>query len=249
MRIARHFFLLLVFVLIAAFNLYAQENSSGRNAENSDQLWLQAQINKELPKKFTIGLRYRLKLENQFSQFRAGGIYGIVGYKVNKYLALQVRYKFFSSRFKNEHTFFAGITGDYRYKDFKISLRSAYQRTHEYFNKTYEPGHEPVNQWRNRLQLSYDLHKRWGIYASAEPYFVFDTRYIALQRIRTITGVNWKFAKYSTLNLSYTFQPKFDGNRPVNEHILGLAIEVDLPKKFKKKKKSKNNSIPVAPKQ
>ncbi len=241
-----HIVLLLVLTLFT-FCAQAQETSSARNVENSDQFWLQFQVSKELPKNFTLGLQYRLKVENQFSQFRSGGIYGYVSYKVNKYLSTQVLYKYYTSRFKDEHTFFASLTTGYKYKDFKISLRGAYQRTYEYFSDRYQPGHEPINQWRNRLMLRYDVHKDWNVYISAEPYLLFDARSIMLQKIRASTGVNWNFAKYSTVNLFYTFQPKFDGKRPENEHILGLSFEVDLPKKFKKKKKGKGKDSNTAP--
>lgn len=245
----RYIFLLMLSAVMFAAN--AQETSSGSATENNEQMWLQAQISKELPKNFTVGIQYRLKLDNMFTHFRSNGIYTTLGYKINKYVAAQVLYKFYTSPTKNEHTFYAALTTDYRYKDFKISLRGAYQRTHEYFNKTYEPGHEPINQWRNRLLLRYDLHKDFNIYVSAEPYILFDTRSIMLQKVRATTGFNWNFVKYTTLNLFYTFQPKFDGKRPENEHILGISLEVDLPKKFKKKKgKNKaKDAAPVSPKQ
>lgn len=247
LRTLRYTCLLLLSAIVLASQ--AQETNSTNAAENSDQLWLQFQISKELKKNFTIGLQYRLRLENQFSQFRGNSVYGIVGYKINKYLATQVVYQFYTTPRKNEHTFFASMTGDYRYKDFKITLRTAYQRTHEYFNKTYEPGHEPVNQWRNRLLLRYDVHKDWNIYVSAEPYLKFDASRIFLEKVRASTGINWHFYKYSTVNLFYIYQPKFASKRPENEHILGLSFEVDLPKKFKKKKGKNKGTAPVSPRQ
>lgn len=206
--------------------------------EQDRQLWLIYRFNKDLKKGFNVGAQYQLRLGNNMSSFRASRFYGIVGYRINKYLATQFVYKYATSYRRDEHIFFVSATGRYRWDYFTLSYRMAYQRVHQYFARNYEPGREPQNEWRHRVTLRYEVHRTFDVYTYVEPYILFVNQRTFFDRLRTSVGVDWHFYKYNTLNVFYIFQPEYNRARPQWQHTLGLSFELDLPKKLKKKKKT-----------
>lgn len=215
---------------------YGQEQAPSQNR----QLWLWFQFTKQLPKKFTIGFQYQLRLGNNMTRFTGENFYANLGYKVNKYLSAGFTYQYFTSNKVDNHTFFFNLTAKYRYRRFTVGVRTAYQYVTEYFANRYEKGHEPVNEWRNRLFLKYAVNRDWTIYAYSEPYLFFDPKYnargIYVDKIRNLIGVDWQVYKYNTIGLFYYFQPEFTGKRPEYQHVIGLVYDLDLPKKVNWKK-------------
>jgi hypothetical protein len=125
-------------------------------------------------------------------------------------------------------------------KNFTFQYRTAYQRINEYFNASYEQGHEPVNEWRNRVTVKYSINSDWDVYAFTEPYLNFNSKANAqglyVNKIRNLIGVDWHFYKYNTVGLFYFLQPEFFGKKPSYQHVFGLIYDIDLPKKVKWKK-------------
>ncbi|MCW5908095.1 MAG: DUF2490 domain-containing protein [Chitinophagales bacterium] len=204
------------------------------------QMWMWFQFSKQLPKKFTVGAQYQLRLGSDISNLPAHNFYGVVGYRINPYLSTQFTYQFFTSRKSDNHTFFVSITARYRYKNFTFRYRSAYQRVHEYFAQRYERGHEPVNEWRNRVSIQYRINPQFDVFIFCEPYLNFNPKANAkglyVNKIRNLIGVDWHFYRYNTLGVFYIFQPEFFSKRPQLQHVIGTVYEFDLPKKVKWKK-------------
>ncbi len=223
-------------LFFTATQLYAQDRTPSQNR----QLWFWLQFTKQLPKKFSIGFQYQLRLGNNMTKFTGENFYANLGYKINKYVSTSFTYQFFTSNKVNNHTFFFSLTGKYRYRDFTVGVRTAYQYVTEYFSRRYDPGHEPVHELRNRLFLKYAVASNWTVYAYCEPYLFFDPKYnsrgIWVDKIRNLVGVDWQVYKYNTIGLFYFFQPEFTGKRPEYQHVVGLVYDFDLPKKVNWKK-------------
>lgn len=224
---------------------FAQDAGPKKNR----QLWLWFQFTKQLPKKFSIGFQYQVRFDHNMRRFSGENFYAVLGYRINKYLSTQFTYQFFTSPKVDNHTFFISLTGKYRVGPVSFGLRTAYQHVNEYFARRYEPGHEPVDEWRNRVTIKYDFARNWDIYAYCEPYLLFSAKPnaqgIYLEKMRNLIGVDWSFYKYNTIALFYFFQPEFTGKRPEYQHVIGLVYDFNLPKKvnwkkfFHPKKKSK----------
>ncbi len=225
------------FVLLLLCMTLCIHTVSALNPEQDRQVWLWFKFTKQLPKKFTVGAQYQLRIGNDVSGFTGQNFYGSVGYRINKYLSSQFTYQFFNSYKTDNHTFFFSLTARYKIKHFTFQYRSAYQRIHEYFNSSYEKGHEPVNEWRNRITIKYSINNDWDVYAFTEPYLNFDPKANAkglfVNKIRNLIGIDWHFYKYNTVGLFYFLQPELFGKRPSYQHVVGLVYDFDLPKKVK----------------
>ena len=228
------FRLLLLGLLLGVFCTgYAQE-------EVQDfQVWTGGKLKADLPKRFSVSAAYQLRLEQDATKVKGSYISAEVGYEIiKKYLSAELEYRYVTSPDKDRHRFGFGLLGKYDYKKFTFSLRTVYQREHEYFNTAYEKGHEPTNYLRNRLQVKWDLPKRFEAYVSVEPFVRFSNKFNDVDRVRTIGGVTWEFVKNHSFDLFYLFQADVNVSKPGMGHGIGLMYAWDLPK-FKSKRKKK----------
>jgi hypothetical protein len=199
-------------------------------------LWAGVQISKDLPRNFSIGGQYQIRLNRNFGNINWHYFYGNVGYRFNKYLAAGLVYRYGTSTRIDRHAFAVTLTARYKAKDWMVAYRTAYQRKQPYFNRSYEPGLEPQNLWRHRFLVQYSINKRWDIYAFTELFFRFTNQRNYLQRLRNSIGVDWEFYKYNTITVAYIFQPEIFEPRPRWSHILGITYQFDIPRKMKWKK-------------
>lgn len=200
--------------------------------------WTGLQLNLDLPKNFSFSAQYQLRLDNNLYRIRGSYFSGSLQYDIyKKYLSAEVEYRYKTSRWGDQHRFGIGLTGKYKYKKVSFSLRSVYQRGHEYFNSTYESGHEPTNYWRNRLQVKIDLKKRFELFASAEPYVRFSNKYNGVDRFRTVAGMGCEFVKTHHIQVFYLNQFSVGKKRPTMQHNVGVMYAWDIPKFWKKSKK------------
>ncbi len=201
-------------------------------------LWTGVQLNLDLPRNFSFSTQYQLRLDNDLYRVRGSYFSGSLQYDIiKKYLSAEVEYRYKTSRWGDQHRFGIGLTAKYKYKKVSFSLRSVYQRGHEYFNSSYESGHEPTNYLRHRLQVKLDLKKRFELFASVEPYVRFSNKYNGIDRFRSIAGVGWEFVKTHHLQLFYLNQFSIGRKNPAMQHNTGISYSWDVPKFWKKNKK------------
>ncbi|MCW5908470.1 MAG: DUF2490 domain-containing protein [Chitinophagales bacterium] len=204
------------------------------------QLWTGVQISKDLPKRFSIGAQYQLRLDNDVSQVKGSYFSANIGYTIlKKYLSVELEYRYVASPDKDRHRFGIDLIGKYKWKKVAFTNRLSYQREHEYFNSRYERGHEPTNYIRNRFKVRYDLPKRFEVYASIEPFVKISNKFRNVDRVRTVAGAGWEFVKNHHFDLFYLYQIDVNVRRPKMGHGIGLMYGWDIPR-FKKKKAKKS---------
>ena len=206
---------------------------------NDAQLWAGIQLNKDLPKRFSISAQYQARFDNGILHFKAMYVYASVDYElVKKYLSAGIEYRYSTSNKRDLHRFGFSVTGKYKYKKIAFSGRVVYQREHEYFSTSYENGHEPTNYIRTRFQIKWDFKKRWCAYISFEPFIRISNKFNNIDRVRNTAGLDWEFVKTHHVNLFYNFQPDINQKTPEMAHIIGLNYTWDIPDFNKKKKKN-----------
>lgn len=220
-------------MLLHVVLLYAQEELRDL------QLWTGIEINKDLPKRFSAGVQYQLRLDNDATQLKGSYISANLGYAiVKKYLSVELEYRYVTSPDKDRHRFGIDLIGKYTWKKITFANRLSYQREHEYFNSRYESGHEPTNYIRNRFKFQYDLPKRFKVYSSIEPFIRISNKFRNIDRVRVVAGATWDFVKNHRFDLFYLYQTDINVTRPQIGHGLGLMYGWDIPKmKIKKTKK------------
>lgn len=199
-------------------------------------MWAGVQISKDLPRNFSIGGQYQIRLDRNFGDIKWHYFYGNLGYRINNYLSTGLVYRYGTSTTVDRHSFAATITARYKGANWMVSYRTAYQRKQPYFNSSYEPGLEPQNLWRHRFLAQYSITKRLDIFAFSELFFRFTNQRNYLQRLRNSVGVDWEFYKYNTITIAYIFQPEIFEPKPKWSHVLGITYQFDIPRKMNWKK-------------
>lgn len=213
-------------------------SSSAQHFRHEAGMWMGTQLSLDLPKRFNVSAQYQLRLDRNLFRVRGSYFSGSVQYEiVKKYLSAEIEYRYRTAPRGDQHRFGFGITGKYKYKKTTFSLRSAYQRGHEYFNSSYEEGHEPTNYFRNRVQVKLDLKKRFELGFSMEPYVRFSNKFNGVDRLRGVFSIGWELVKSHHLQVFYLNQFSLNRGNPLMQHISGVSYSMDVPKFWKSKKK------------
>jgi hypothetical protein len=189
-------YLLLLQGLIAAAWAYPQHTGE----------WLGAEIEFDLPKKFTLETSIEARALNasgiQVSRYLAQ--FGL-NYKISKHFDIGYKYRFEWKLEENLHYYYRNkmmldLKFDYPVGRFKINYRARFER----MAKTYinsESDLVPDLHWRNKLELSYDIPK-----TPLEPAVFCETftplnacRFRNIDQIRTGAEVSYPVAKKQDL--------------------------------------------------
>lgn len=233
-------YLITVFVLWS-INANGQDGDDADNSlhRNNFQTWIGIKVNKDFKKGFSLSGQYMLRADVSNRIIKGHYFSAGVKYKILKYLFADFSFRGVNAYDKNLYRFEFGLKARYKKNDWAIAYRMAYFREHEYFSRTYQPGHEPDNYWRNRIEARYDFKKNWGLTGSVETYTLVTNRGLFLRRIAFVTGIEYTFKKDHTIFLYYRAQPDFSKKNLSAGHILAVTYAWDIPNKLFKKKKQK----------
>lgn len=224
----RCFLLLLLFIPAVLFSQPVREDFRIRTG---------IKLNFDLPKGFTFSTQYQFRAKNNATVFSGSYFTGNVEYTIyKKYLTAETEYTFKTSNRRDLHYFSGGFTGKYQHKKFTFYLRSIYQRRQEYFADDYEPGHQPYNYWRNRIQIKYKCTKKIDASLYAESFLLKSTAGFALSRMRYMASLDWEWRKKHTLSIFYFIQPEYNDSPRDLIYTAGLMYKYDVPQFWKKKK-------------
>ncbi len=233
----KHISILVLSVLLSV-QVNAQEQDLGFRGETG----LRYRINK----KSNIDFSYRVDLKENLGQFRRANFSFAYERKVNKWIDLQLYYRYITSYKQDKNRFRIALSTDKKiYKKTKLQFRTLLQHDVEYFDGDYLREYKPRLVWRNRLLLSRRLNKRWSSTIYTEPFI--SKNYKGFHPYRLRTGASLSYAKKRwKYSAEYFYQNEFYFEQS-SLHVIGLGVRYDItrvirPKKKKNKKKSKQLS-------
>jgi hypothetical protein len=233
--------IILTFLLLASFCAKAQDYY------NDAQLWLSADVNKELNSHFD--LRFKLQGRMTSNMTELGRAYADLGVtcKINKKVRLFADYVIGQKRkdngdFKTRHVLFAGIILKKEIKRWKISYRNMLQA--RYVNpNTSKTGYIGYYFDRNKLEIQYEATKRLAFYVAEEINIPLNNPTVtglSISRTRSYLGTVVNLSKHQSLDLYFMFQAKlqqgdwFDQgdtypNKPLKHfYVYGITYKLEI---------------------
>ena len=196
-------------------NLNAQENSART-------LWLDGTLKYQIDEKFSVKNstlhRFRDGIGNINSFHQP-----FVNYKINSAHAVGIGYRgTWFENIQDEHW----ILLEYKFnkklgKNFKIANRLWYQHIIDYNDIEYR------DHFRNHLSLHFTKNKIVKPYVGLEPWFQINC-VNAINRVRSLVGINWKIHKQINLKTEYFRQETYwtDPNFVQNVLLVSLSATI-----------------------
>jgi hypothetical protein len=201
--------IVIVLLLLPVFHTRAQQYY------DDAQLWLSADLTKEVNKHFDVRFKLQGRMTNNMTEL--GRAYADIGvtYKVNKAVRFFGDYVFGQKRknngdFKTRHVLFAGIILKHEIKRWKLSYRNMLQARYVDPNSS-NTGYIGYYFDRNKFEIQYEATKRMTFYAAEEiniPLNNPNVTGISISRTRSYLGTILNISKHQAVDLYFMFQAK-----------------------------------------
>ncbi|MGL4597822.1 MAG: DUF2490 domain-containing protein [Bacteroidia bacterium] len=221
----------IVFLLAFCFvgNVYAQTSDFGG--------WFTASLNKELNKRFTLGLTQEFRVRNNFS--RVNLFYTNIGVdvKVTNFMKLSFVYRFIDKYKADDswgirHRFY--IDAAFKEKPGRFSLSYRARMQWEFRGRGYgsEFGNVPEIYFRNLFKAGYKVNDQISPYLASEIRFQVQNPRIpyhnGFDRTRFIAGADYKVNSMHTFGAYFLFQKEWNTIDPETLYILGLEYTINI---------------------
>lgn len=233
----------IIFCLLAGtFPLKAQYKKDA-------QLWSNVQISQNLPGPFSYNIQYQHRLDQNFTRSKGHYNFLNLNYKLNKRYSTCIEYRYVISPGSHSHRFSSETNGKYKWGKWTLNERIVFQIEYPWLKGDFKTDNLPKWVFRNRLQLRYNLYKKVQLQVSAEPFINLDDN-LNINRLRSVTGVNYELSKNIELLATWLFQTEL-GSYPrdvISVIFVQLSYSLpDIKKKKGKEEKVKKVNEPVQP--
>ncbi|MCH2021154.1 MAG: DUF2490 domain-containing protein [Saprospiraceae bacterium] len=205
-------------------------------------IWSGIKLNQKIYKNLSGSFRGQVRLEGNAAYFKSTFANFAFNYKFHKMFTLTAGYRYTIKTIRNNHRVYGDAKFTYRPEKlrttFKLRLRGQYSTDNDQTNA-------PSTILRPRLYIGYQpkgkFGKKFNFYITGEIFYEFVESYNSLNKYRLSAGVTYDMNSDITLNLRYIYNDDIGIVEPIQENVLFIGLEVDLPKcKFKKKKKDED---------
>lgn len=222
-------FSLLVTCIFAGVFLHAQTSDFG--------MWNTFSVNKEITKKFTVGIDQELRLRDNLSTVHL--LYTNVGasYKLSDYFKIGVVYRFID-RHKEDltwgirHRIYTDLTFKVKPGKFSIGYRARFQAEWRAQGYTGEYGKIPEIFMRNQVKVAYKASDDLEPYAGIEVRWQLQNPRIpyhqSIDRGRYFAGVNYEINKHNTVGTYFLIQKEVNVVNRQSLFIWGLEYTINL---------------------
>jgi len=218
------------FIFIIPLTLEAQQNSD-LNA------WTSIELTGNLPKKIALSFKIQTRFDKQITNLR-GAYYSLEASKnLKKKWSIETGLRLNTTDTWNRFRMRVGLIKKLKINKLEVSFRALYQLRLSEFGLHENYRNIPVSTTRFKIQIQRKLIKHMKIKLFTEPLWRLESGNVYLRRIRSSVGLSYEFAKNTTAEISYLYQPQFYPNKTIN--IISFALSYDLLRKKKKDKKEK----------
>ncbi|MDC0231568.1 DUF2490 domain-containing protein [Aureispira] len=201
-------------------------------------IWSGIKLNQKIYKGLSSSYRGQVRLQGNAAYFKSTFANLGLNYKFHDIFTFTAGYRYTIKPQRNNHRVYGDAKFTYRPKNlrttFKLRLRGQYSTSNDFSNL-------PTTILRPRLYIGYHpkgkFAKRFNFYITGEIFYEFVQSSNSLNKYRLSGGVTYEINDDITLNLRYVYNDDIGIVEPVQDNILFIGMEIDLPKcKFKKKK-------------
>lgn len=222
----KHFSVLLIFLSWCNFI-----TGQTKDAE----LWTGIEISKRITKKITVKLEEQVRINDNISSVKSVFADLGVSYRFNKNFKISGNYRFVN-RGSNTgvywvaHRFYADFRYTYKAKPLIFIYRNRFYTE----NGHGEDGSSRENYERNKLELKFDLDKKFSPFIASELYYFLDKS--ELRKIRYTAGVDFDLKNRNEFSLFYRIQREINVKTPDYSYIIGVGFSHNLKGRLIKKK-------------
>lgn len=177
-------------------------------------------VDVDFKKGWSLGTEYRVKFNENSSNYRGSYFYLEGDKKINKFLSAGVAYRYGVVDGENFHRFAGNVEGKYKLQKFTFSLRETYQSQKKTFIGDDEGTAE--NYLRTRLGVKYAVTKKLDFSVSTEPFMHKNDGIFETDFWRNRAGINYEYMKNKSVNLYYIWQPDVNKKYPDTKNIIGI---------------------------
>lgn len=234
-------YLSIVFVL--SFIFFTNLNKILAQNRTDFGIWAGVQMSQKLVKGLSGRYSSEIRLDGNATYFQTVFFDVGLNYKFHDMFSATLGYRYNISPQKNRHRGYLDLNFSYTPGETRLTLkarvRTLYQ-TSQFYNDL------PSTVIRPRLYLNYNpkgkVANDFNFYIAGEIFYEIAQNYNQVNQYRFIAGVTYDLSKEVTLNLRYILQDEIGVAAPVQDHILCLELQVNLPKfDFKKKDKKEED--------
>lgn len=196
-------------------------------------LWYDIKADHELVNRLRIEAEASLRTDNNASRIESWYFEPGLRYKVNKYLAAGIYYRYIGqlekdSQFHSRHRWFLQFKGDLPVKRFTLSAR---YRIQEQFKTYIEDPEDEFPAWYHRLrcEIDYDVPSiPLKPYINVEIYNqIFAGNDINVEKMRYMVGLEYSISKKHSVGLEYVYQDS-KVSKPAWMNAVSLNYSVKL---------------------
>ena len=214
------FFTIFIFAFAANYAL-AQVNDAG--------VWASINVEKKINSKVALQLSEEVRFNENVSE--VGTAFTEIGanYKLSKYIAVGVSYRFIQKRkvddfYSFRHRYNVDVAFKYKYKKLSMSLRERLQTQYANVNSS-EDGKVATRYLRNKLTLKYNLERKYTPFVAGELFYqLTNVEGNEFDNVRYTVGVDYEINKKVSLELFYLINKEFNTNNPVTDYVSGFGF-------------------------
>jgi hypothetical protein len=224
--------------IFQSYSSYSQSSDMG--------LWTSLQIEKDLSKKWSLGIEQEIRLKENCAQVDElyteieghykflPGLKAGLGYRFIEKVDFE---KYYSNYLRFGHRLFGELIYKYRIRSLTFLFRTRGESEIKYVYSS-EKGKIPRWAWKNKFEIKYRLMR-------FEPYFGTELRYqftdprhpesnFSLNRIWIYGGVDISLIPDHTIGVYYLYQKEWNLADAETRNIFGLQYSIVLPSGRKK---------------
>ncbi len=194
---------------------------------NDAELWTGISIRKKITKKIAVNLEQQLRLSDNASSVKS--IFTDLGlsFRLSKSLKISGNYRFINrgrstGNYWISHRFYGDIRYTYKAKPVIFVYRNRF-----YTEAGYEDnGKEREHYERNKLELKFDLDKKFSPFLASELYYFMEKA--EFKKVRYTAGVDFDLKNRNELSLFYRIQREMNVINPDYSYIIGLGFSHNL---------------------
>ncbi|MBI2279090.1 MAG: DUF2490 domain-containing protein [Bacteroidetes bacterium] len=213
---SNHKILFFLISLFFCFQAKAQVNDAG--------LWLNLNVEKKVTQKFSAQFTHGFRWYENISEL--GTSFSEIGmsYKIIKPLTVAGFYRYSKNKrvddfYSNSHRYSFYVSYKLKVKQFKINFREQFQSRYKDLG-TREMSYIPKKHLRSKIEVSYDLEKKYTPFISGELFYEIG-EYI--DNVRYQAGLESELNKFNTFHLYYMIDKEMNVKNPWTNYVVGVG--------------------------
>ncbi|AFK02057.1 Protein of unknown function DUF2490 [Emticicia oligotrophica DSM 17448] len=193
------------------------------------QTWYDAAVKLNLKKGWKLSSRFRVRLNENSSNYRGSYLFLEGEKRVNKYIRVLANYRLAWVEGNQYHRFLIGTNAQFKTNGFTFFTRPMIQYQKEYFINDESSNNDSESFLRLRSGLRYKINKHWETYAYAEPFFKIKSgKPLSTSFWQNSVGLTYEYNKNKYATIYYIWQPEVNKKYPDTNQILGLSLEFEI---------------------